>query len=875
MSRKNKKNRNHVNHLPSVATFDFNRDFAEKRKIQADNIGGVKSSGSGKNLTADSFANFVAKLGIQSSNLSSSGYYALGPYITRNRIELEAAYRENWLVGKIIDCVAEDMTRDGIQMNSELEPDDIQKIQSAISELKIWKSICSALKWSRLYGGALAVILIDGADNEKALNVEAVGKDRFKGLAVLDRWMIQPEMGDLITEVCPEVGMPKFYQVLPGVSVFPTQKLHYTRVLRFDGIELPYYQKLFENLWGLSVVERMLDRLIAFDSATQGAAQLVYKSFLRIIGIDGFREALAIGGPTENAVIKQFEYIRAMQTNEGLTVLDAKDTFNVHSNTFAGLPDLLQQFGQQISGAEGIPLVRLFGQSPAGFSATGESDLRNYYDEIKKRQENDIRPQLDMLLKVISMSTLGKPLPEDFEYDFVSLWQMSEREKSEIASADSTSISNLNGAGLLTKKQSLMELRQSSRVTDRFTNITEEDIDNAEDEPPEAPAPDEGEGKEDKANLSPELGEQSEKELERSINEPIQEREKEDREKLQSRDRISWRDIFGRFKSRKEKIKKTLDEFKESEHPRGTGEKGGQFVAKGTGSGTPATKAEKKEEKKVEVKTSGEMVGTKIVEGKRVNADGSELPKHIRKLRLPPAWTDVTYSSSPDAELLAKGKDAKGRVQYVYSDAHWDNSSKMKFARIHELHSKFNSIREENEKNLKGKNAEEATILKLIMDTGIRPGSDEDTKAEKKAYGATTILGKHVIETDNGVELEFIGKKGVLNKILITDKELANEILERAKNVGDKGKVFKCSNVELLKYSSSLDGGKFKTKDFRTLLGTKTAMEVIQKIEKPKNEKEYKKAVSKVAKTVAAKLGNTPAIALKSYISPIVFADWR
>ena len=455
MANKNKKRRNRVTQIPSgIASMDFNRDFVERRRLQADNIGGTIKGGTSKNITTDSFANFVARLGIQANNQSSSGYYALGPYITRNRIELEAAYRENWLVGKIIDCVAEDMTRDGIQMNSEMEPDDIQTLQSAISEFKIWKSICSALKWARLYGGSIAVILIDGANYEKPLNTSAVGQDKFQGLAVLDRWMIQPEMGDLITEICPEIGMPKYYQILPGVSVFPSQKIHYSRILRFDGIELPYYQRLFENLWGLSVVERMLDRLMAFDSATQGAAQLVYKAYLRIIGIDGFREALAIGGATEQAVIKQFEYIRQMQTNEGLTVLDAKDSFNVHSHSFSGLTDLLQQFGQQISGAEGIPLVRLFGQSPAGFSATGESDLRNYYDEIKKRQENDVRPQLDRLLEVMSMSTLGKPLPKDFEYDFVSLWQMSEREKSEIASADSTAISNLSGAGLLTKKQS-------------------------------------------------------------------------------------------------------------------------------------------------------------------------------------------------------------------------------------------------------------------------------------------------------------------------------------------------------------------------------------------------------------------------------------
>ena len=101
--------------------------------------------------TADSFMNLAAKLGIQAENLSSQGYYALGPFITRNRIELEAAYRSSWLVGQVVDCIAEDMTRDGITLQSELKPDDIQKLQVGFSEFGIWHDVSMAIKWGRLY----------------------------------------------------------------------------------------------------------------------------------------------------------------------------------------------------------------------------------------------------------------------------------------------------------------------------------------------------------------------------------------------------------------------------------------------------------------------------------------------------------------------------------------------------------------------------------------------------------------------------------------------------------------------------------------------------------------------------------------------------
>lgn len=457
---------------------DFKKDFAQARTEAADNIGG-------KVATTDSFSNFAARLGIQTGNITAGNYYNLGPYITRNRIQLEAAYRDNWLVGKIIDCIAEDMTKDGITMISEMSPDDISNMQVAISEFQIWKKLCSAIKWARLYGGALAVMLIDGANYEKPLNIETVRKDSFKGLVVLDRWMVQPTMGDLITDLNSDIGKPKFYEALPGVSVFPSMKIHHTRCLRFEGIELPYYQQLFENLWGLSVIERMLDRLMAFDSATLGAAQLLYKAYLRVLRMKDFRQALAAGGKDETALIKQMQLIRAFQTNEGFTVLDKEDEFDVHSYSFSGISDMLQQFGQQVSGSEGIPLVRLFGQSPAGFS-TGETDVRNYYDEVHKRQENDLRPNMEKLLAVMSMSRLGHALPDDFEFDFVPLWQMSETEKAQIAAQDSATITGAVEANMISKKTGMKELVQLSRITGRFTNITEEEIESAEDTIPSA-----------------------------------------------------------------------------------------------------------------------------------------------------------------------------------------------------------------------------------------------------------------------------------------------------------------------------------------------------------------------------------------------------
>ena len=182
------------------------------------------------------------------------------------------------------------------------------------------------------------------------------------------------------------------------------------------------------------------------------------------------REIIAKGGRLYDALVKQIQQIRQWQSNEGMTLMDAEDTFETHQYSFTGLDNLLMQFGQQIAGATGIPLVRLFGQSPAGFSATGESDLSNYYDNINQQQEGRMRTPLQMLLAVVSLSKLGKALPESFKFDFASLWQIDEKVKADVANTVAQAVTTVEESGLISRKTALKELRQSSEVTGIFSS---------------------------------------------------------------------------------------------------------------------------------------------------------------------------------------------------------------------------------------------------------------------------------------------------------------------------------------------------------------------------------------------------------------------
>lgn len=438
--------------------------------------------------TADGFANFAARMGLNTDNLLSEGTYVFN-LLTRNRIKLEAMYRGSWIVGQVVDTVAEDMVRAGISIHSEDDPKAIASIQVAMTRLGVWHALLNLTRWGRLYGGALALIDIDGQDVSTPMDVSTISTGQFRGLRIYDRWQLQPELMDMV-EGGLHNGLPKYYTVVSDVNsgATPMLKIHYSRVIRSIGLQLPLWQSVTEMFWGESVVERMYDRLVAFDTATSGAANLLQKAHLRTVGIDKLREVMSAGGEAEENLMRMFHNMRMLQSNEGLTLLDKEDMFEAHSYTFSGLSDVILQFGQQIAGASGIPLVRLFGQSPAGLSATGDADMRMYYDNIQSQQESRLRDGIEKLLRVLHRSILGTDAPADLDFEFVPLWQTSTREKADIASVVVTTVNAAYESGVIDHETAMKELKQSSDGTGIFTNITDEQIaEAAAEEPPEVP----------------------------------------------------------------------------------------------------------------------------------------------------------------------------------------------------------------------------------------------------------------------------------------------------------------------------------------------------------------------------------------------------
>lgn len=284
--------------------------------------------------TADGYENFVARVGMQTPNQHSASTYRAN-FTSRNRMLVEWSYRSSWLIGEAVDAIPDDMTRKGIRITSEIDAKDRGTLEAQLDQLQIWDALNDVLKWSRLYGGAVGFIMIEGQAPMAPLRLETIGEGKFKGILPLDRWMINPVLTRRIKEMGPNLGKPELYDVVTTATGIPAWRIHHSRLIRFDGVTLPFQQKMTENEWGMSVVERIWDRLTAFDSATVGAAQLVYKAHLRTYKVEKLRELIALGGPAFEALLKNIDLIRQFQSNEGMTLMDAKDTFETHQYSFA------------------------------------------------------------------------------------------------------------------------------------------------------------------------------------------------------------------------------------------------------------------------------------------------------------------------------------------------------------------------------------------------------------------------------------------------------------------------------------------------------------------------------------------------------------
>ena len=147
-----------------------------------------------------------------------------------------------------------------------------------------------------------------------------------------------------------------------------------------------------------------------------------------------------------------------MMSSFGMLLLNPDESLETHSYSFGGLKDMHEAFMTEVAGAAEIPVTKLFGRSPDGMNATGEADMRNYYERIASLQERMLRPALERLLPVLMMSCLWY-IPEKMNFVFNPLAPMAPEETEELAGKLSTRVRELFEAGIISREEARAELR--------------------------------------------------------------------------------------------------------------------------------------------------------------------------------------------------------------------------------------------------------------------------------------------------------------------------------------------------------------------------------------------------------------------------------
>jgi DNA topoisomerase I len=257
----------------------------------------------------------------------------------------------------------------------------------------------------------------------------------------------------------------------------------------------------------------------------------------------------------------------------------------------------------------------------------------------------------------------------------------------------------------------------------------------------------------------------------------------------------------------------------------------------------------------------------------------------IEALVIPPAWRDVRISPRANAALQATGVDAAGRKQYLYHPDHRQRQEQAKYDRLIRFAERLPELRAAMAEHMDNDELDRerisAVALRLIDEGWFRVGSERYAR-ESRTYGITTLAKRHVSVRGSRIAFRFRGKNSAWVRTVVVDSELADAMRELLALPGGRrlfryeweGDLYNLTGKRLNDYVQIYLGEEFTAKDFRTWGGTLTAAIGLAERGVAETEADAKRSVADVMRRVAHLLGNTPAVARESYVSPAVIEQY-
>lgn len=342
-------------------------------------------------------------------------------------------WRGDDLAGRIVEMIPNEMLRQGWELcvddDEGGEAKDIQeRVTGFLEDLSIDDHLWSGLCYERAFGGgAILMGTTDPQDFSQPLNLRRVSAltylQTFEPRELqASRWQNDYER--------PRFGRPSHFRLNAtskgGAVKSYGQEIHESRLLIFPGIQVSRQQVTTQAGWGDAVLTRCRETLRDFQTCWAAAGLLAADFSHAVWKIKGLAEIIALDKDQE--IHKRIEIMEMAKSAVRAAVIDADgEEFTRQQTPVSGLPELLDRFGTRLSAAADTPVTLLMGISPAGLNATGDSDIRTWYDRVRGQQNRKLRPVLERLIRA-AFAALKISEPKNWYIEFRPLWQPTELE---------------------------------------------------------------------------------------------------------------------------------------------------------------------------------------------------------------------------------------------------------------------------------------------------------------------------------------------------------------------------------------------------------------------------------------------------------------
>ena len=401
----------------------------------------------------DGFVNLVNSLGTTKDARSQTQYSLtiLAPD------QLLTAYRSNWLARRIVNCVAEDATREWRTWQA--SEDQVELLEKAEKDLGLQQKLRMAYTRARLFGGAALIMGIDGAgDASEELDLDRVGQDALKFVLVMSSY--EMTRGQMIVDAnSPWFGRPEYYEINTGRADLgdaqaATRRIHPSRVVELIGAEIPSWDVVNGgSTWGDSVLQAVDETLKDYGTSLSSIATLISDCKVDVFTIPGLTKKIA-NKEFERNLFTRLTASNTMKSTINAMVMDENEKWERVQTQFAGLPPLMQELLKVACGAAGIPMSRLVGHgsgsgaSGIGSSGGAEGDMRSYYDSVTSTQKTEYSVALAPMDEVLKRSALGTD-DESVYYEWTPLYTPDPNQEADIAVKYSQVLTADVGAGLI------------------------------------------------------------------------------------------------------------------------------------------------------------------------------------------------------------------------------------------------------------------------------------------------------------------------------------------------------------------------------------------------------------------------------------------